>query len=397
MAFNTANSRQIRANSITNQHIAPNALIDESKLNIDWDARVADIFARKLIVDYVQVEKTSVTSGTSSIVVTSQISVPAAHADEEKGAVVQSNKNKVILRHSVSGEPVISSDGTEVYGKLTHDGTDYKIDFYYKDASGTETTYLFENDATIDFQYPQRFDFNTISENFAANEKFVDGAADVSARLDLKQIANDVFGASYTLNRNGEPARSSSIIESLVEETSGVLNPEVKAKNIIDEVVSARAGYSTLHDRIVNAESNITSNTSNISALQTEIMNAKGSYNTVAERIDALEDALNNDVNNVLQDHESRIQNIEEVSHRHYAEDHYIHAGDSLIATAQYNLQTGTFVPGNKSLQVYYNGFLQMEGVHYTEIVDQTGQGIGVSFSPELLSEGDAIQLRWTK
>ncbi|WP_421021721.1 hypothetical protein, partial [Klebsiella pneumoniae] len=85
----------------------------------------------------------------------------------------------------------------------------------------------------------------TIVETFASNEKFVDGASDVSARLDLEQIAKDAFGASYTLDRDGNANRGKSIVESLAELTQGKLNSQVTASDLIDEVVTARGGEDT--------------------------------------------------------------------------------------------------------------------------------------------------------
>jgi hypothetical protein len=69
----------------------------------------------------------------------------------------------------------------------------------------TETPFAFASGYpnTIDWQYLERFNLYTVSELFAANEKFVWGAADVSAELNILQLAKDLFTTPYTLNRNG--------------------------------------------------------------------------------------------------------------------------------------------------------------------------------------------------
>ncbi|MNP21142.1 hypothetical protein D3C76_1137490 [compost metagenome] len=74
--------------------------------------------------------------------------------------------------------------------------------------------------------------------------------------------------------------------------------------------------------------------------------------------------------------------------------------GDPLIGTGTYTLQSADkYVAGNKSLQVFVNGMLQMVGVHYNE-VEGGGAGTGgtaVNFTPNLIEQDDVIQLRWTK
>lgn len=547
MAFNQANGRQIKPGVITDLHIANGAAISESKINIDWSARTTEIFGRKLLIDYVQVNGKVVPKSVASVAVT-EITANAADADDKKGAVVQTGKNKVILRQTGSGDPVISPDGTEVYGKLTNDGSGFALTFFYKDAGGSEKSFTFADQTAVDFQFPQRFDFNTIAENFAANEKFVDGASDVSARLDLEQIIKDTFGTGYSLNQNGDAVRPMTLVEELTKATSGVTNTTVKASAIIDEIVSARGGYSDLNARIADAEANITTNAGNIAALQTEVTAARGTFATVEERLTgietsiaqeatdrehadtaifaefksteagkgaslvgiqnvdgkivatdvqgafleledriatvektggeevtaarsseltgehadldtrletaetrfeavkvAVEDATQSTAKSVDEgvtpkqfasvkerfeeleteviadaqafadystandarvdvledastDHETRVTALEGQTHKHFVEDKNVVASDPLINTARYDLVGGeTFVAGNKSLQVFFNGFLQMAGVHYTEVTDVNGAGIAVSFSPELIQEGDVIQLRWTK
>lgn len=449
MSFNKANSRQIKAGSLDNSHIKAGAAIDESKLNIDWTAKAASILATKLLVDYVQVSAKDVPSAASDILITDKVSATPATVETEKGAIVENGKNGVIVRHSVTGDPVISPSGNEVFGKLTYSGSDYKLSFFYRDEVGAELPFTFTDAAKIDFQFPQRFDLSTISETFAANEKFVDGSSDVSARLDLTQITKDIFGDTYDLDQDGDANRTQSLAAELVQETSGVVNTEEKAKDIIDEVVDARNGHDDLSTRLATTDQRIADAEAGIDTLSTEVTNARKSsakgtldedgitvlpkefdnFNarieeseqdhidevarataaeeTLQENIDAATTAQStyataNDIRvksvedaNKAQD--TKISALEGAHHAHFAEDKHILAGDPLINSSRYDLQTGTFVAGNKSLDVYLNGMLQMVGVHYTEVTNASAEGIAISFAPELLLAEDVIQLRWRK
>jgi hypothetical protein len=365
MAFNQASAEQIRLQTIGNEHINPASPIQESNLSIDWAARAHEVLATKLLIDYVQANNINVGAGASDVVVTGSISAPPADADNEKGAVVQPAKNKVILRNHETGEPLVSADEKEIYGRLTHDGTDYKVAFYTTDTSGNEIAATVADATAIDIQFPQRFDLDTIAETFAANEKFVDGAADIATRMDLLQLAKDIFGASYVYNHTGDATQLKTILEQLLEETSGATNTSIRAKEIIDEIVAARGGQANLDARLDAIETSIANET-------TARTNADDAIDT---RLDALESAS---------------------QWEFFAEDKQILAGDPLINESRYDLTTGTFVPGDKSLQVYVNGMLQMVGVHYTEVVDN-GEGIAVDFAPNLLQEGYVVQLRWRK
>ncbi|WP_421021781.1 hypothetical protein, partial [Klebsiella pneumoniae] len=83
-------------------------------------------------------------------------------------------------------------------------------------------------------------------------------------------------------------------------------------------------------------------------------------------------------------------QAMTESGHTHFAEDKQVLAGDPIIDTSKFLLSGGkSFVPANKSLEVFVNGQLQMEGVHYVEVKDteDTTKGIGVDFTPELIKQ----------
>lgn len=402
--FNKMNSKQIKDGAIKNAHIAVGAAIDEDKLNIDWANRGQEILAMRLLVDFVQVVGKAVTSGASSIKITSEVSASPATTDTEKGAVVQEGKNRVIIRDAKTGEPIKSADGTEVYGRLTHDGTDYTLSFFYKNATAVETAYTFADEGILDFQFPQRFDLSSVSETFASNEKFVDGTADVSTRLDLEQIVVDAFGGGYKLTHNGTGARPQSIIEDLTDATHGTVNTDVSASEIIDEIIAARNENVDLNARLTAMDASIGATTTNVATITAELTGARNGFGSLNERLDDVDNSIadaNDAITTLTTDvasNKAAITDLEAVSHKHYAEDYQVIAGDALIGTGVYTIASGeTFVVGNKSLNVYYNGALQMVGVHYTEVTVDGVVGTGISFAPETFVEGDVIQLRWSK
>ncbi len=135
--------------------------------------------------------------------------------------------------------------------------------------------------------------------------------------------------------------------QELASETVGVTNTGVHANVIIDEVVTSRGEHASVAARFVSVE--------------------------------------------------EQVSNVNSGLHNHYHEDKQLLAGDPTIDTSSYSLTTGTFVAGDKSLQVFVNGMLQMDGIHYTEVTDTEGDGIGVNFAPELLVVDDILQFRWTK
>lgn len=449
--LNQANARQIKNGVITNQHIAAGAAISESKLNIDWAARTADILGSRTVVDFVQVDGVAVNAGVSSVNVAGRITPPAATADTDRGAVVQDGKNRVVLRNAANGEPIIGASGKEVYAKLTKPAADYVLVFFTKDANGAEVPHAMTSAVTIDLQYPQRFDLNTVSETFAANEKFVDGAADVSERLDLQQIVKDVFGGTYALTHTGVAANAKTVIQQLIEEIEaredadtalqGAIDAEVTARTnavngvgirvtaVENEILAARGSSASLAEELARIEgAGSQSNTEIVAARNSAITGAHASlderleagetrYEAVKSEVEtarngkaslnaelsAIRTSVANEVT-ARADADTALGNrataLEGKAHGHFAEDKQVLVGDPLIGNSVYTLQNvNKFVAGNMSLQVYINGFLQMAGVHYTEIEAGgagTG-GTGVTFAPEVIEQGDVIQLRWSK
>lgn len=425
--LNQANARQIKAGAIDNTHLSATAAIDETKLNIDWAARTTEILASRTVVDFVQLNGVSVGNEVKTVTLTG-VTAPAAATADARGIVVQAPANRVILRDASTGEPLVGSTGKEVYARITKPAQDFILSFYTKNADGTEVDHTTTSGVTIDLQYPQRFDLSTVSETFASNEKFVDGGANVSERLDIAQIAKDVFGGTYTLDKDGQANNAKSIVTQLSETVTALQNADTTLDGKIDSEITARVsavsgvdGRTTqLETEVHNARGaslNLKAELTRIEGLaggastsNQEVIDARNGKATLNDELTAIRQSVSTEVTNRTNDDKTindnatalagRVTTVEGKVHGHFAEDKQVLTGDPLISTSAYTLQSANkFVAGNKSLQVFINGFLQMVGVHYTE-VEAGGAGTGgtgVNFAPTLIEQNDIIQLRWSK
>jgi hypothetical protein len=251
MALMQIRGEQIKNNQIKDSHIQ--GKLTEAVLDINFPSHAPEILETKLIVDYVQKDAVTVAAGATSVDVS--LSAPSAADANSKGVVL--NTSIVKIRDEATGEPV--NDGvSEVYGRFTAvNGTGpytYTLEFFSK-SSGTEAAYTFVDGATIDILYPQRFSLADIPENFLENERFVDGAADVTAHLNLNQVGRDLFGDSYVYNNTGARTdffgNGNSVVQELQKQTSGTGdNSGVRAPSIIDEVIASRGNKASLDERL---------------------------------------------------------------------------------------------------------------------------------------------------
>jgi len=268
----------IASNTIMDANIASNAAIAHTKLALDY----AEIFSHKKVVDFVQVNGTAVASGVTKIDVTGsgtgQIpnSTPSVGSDStSEGVITSGEKNRVPLRLAGSQDPLVAewevssvTHRSDVYGRMTYDAgsSKYELKFYYLDESGDETAYTTTDAVDIDWQYAKRFNLDSVSEMFAANEKFVDGVADTSAHLNILQLAKDVYGPSYTLDRDGNANLARNLVDEILVQTRGVINTTVRASAIIDEVITARGAYASIESRFIAIENSVTDLTNDLAS-----------------------------------------------------------------------------------------------------------------------------------
>lgn len=271
---------KIAVNTLKDEHIAADAAISESKLNINWAARGSDILRSKKVVDYIQVNGTDV-SNVSSIDVSALGIIPntdpaVGSNSTQEGVIVDAPKNKVPLRDSDTGEIILANIGSsidiiyEVYGRITFvDSPDggvtpakYVLSFYYFDpkangGTGAEVPFTMPANQRIDWQYLKRFNLESVSETFAANEKFVEGAADATAHLNIEQLAKDLYGSSWSLDRDGNANLPVSLKDQIANEVTRAQNAEITLQNNIDAEETARiAGDQAIRNDLASTAPN---------------------------------------------------------------------------------------------------------------------------------------------
>ena len=349
MALNQLGKSQLKDKSVHTQHLADGAVqashlsaasINNNHLSVDWALLAPTILGTKLVIDYVQPDSVAVTSGTVALNVTDLISgLPAADATS-RGVIVTPPHNKVIVRQFENTEkPINDIDGEEVKGRLVHDGSDYSIEFYTV-VGGVETPYAFIEDDVLVFQYPQRFDLSTVPDTFGVNEKFVDNAIDVTSHFNITQLAADVFGDSYTLNKDGVPTVTVSL-----------------AKRI-DDLDTALLALTEEHE-----DADVATN-ARINILKTELDDIKDQLKTISETPKA------------------EMKRI----------DKWLSADDVAGDVTSIAIDAGVLPVG--VADIYVNGVLQMSGPHYVE-AEVDGFATSIEFAPEKLLENDVVQVRW--
>ncbi|MNV17260.1 hypothetical protein D3C71_1080440 [compost metagenome] len=313
---------------LSNEHIAAGAEIDESKLNIDWEGKGVDILSSKKVIDYIQVSGT-VVDGLNSVNVTAlnifggstpthAVSDPDLAAE---GIIIDAPKNKVALRDSVTGDPILDSHGHEVFGRMTYDdGNSIYVLKFYTEENGNilatpvqgivEVEFTMPDNQIIDWQYAQRFNLQTVNEMFAANEKFVEGAADATAHLNIEQLAKDLYGGNFTLGRDGNARLVKSVIEQVSDETSRAQIAEATLQDAINDEIQARAEANTLirNDLISQLPGKgasvvgIQDNSDNFTSTTVE-----GALKELSDRATALESGTGNSNTEILEARDSSV------------------------------------------------------------------------------------------
>jgi hypothetical protein len=248
MAISRIRGEQIRLGTLKNEHINDSAAIAESKLSINWDGHYHSALQVKKVVDFIQVNGSSV-SGTSfsipSLIIPN--SVPNVESEQtDEGVIVSGEKNKAPIRSAVTGDPIVDEDENQVYGRVEFEAGEYVLKFYSV-VSGVETAFSMPSGTVINWQYAKRFNLDNVPEMFAANEKFVEGAADATAHLNISQIAKDLYGeGSYSLDRDGNANLGTSIAQQISNEINARTNADQAIRNDLSDTTSAVKGANSI-------------------------------------------------------------------------------------------------------------------------------------------------------
>lgn len=428
MAFQQINGKQIREGSLQDSHV--NGKFSESVLDIKWDSadHAQSLLKNKIIVDYVQL-----TTPVSFEDATSEATVNLTLDENSLGALPGVILGQPIRFRTTDGDPLIDPNHKEVVGKITKKvgpgspgGYDYTVELFENDGI---TPYTVTAKTTVEILYAIKTTLWDASENFASNERFIDGAVDIRSKLDLTQMAKDVFGTSYTFNENGDATLPMNLVEQLAKKTTGstLSTNSITATEIIDEVYNARGGKLDLATRLTDlantastavtalkndlasvangkgatlvgvedAAGNFTSDnvegvlkelSTTDQGIMAEINDARGTKATLAERLDV---SLSDE--GVLVDNRLHV-------HGSYAfvlsDDSSTIDFDSLVSE---KINSTMLVEGTDEVEVYINGNLQAETFHYV-LKSELGKITGVDFTPEVIkATTDVVILKWVK
>lgn len=296
MAISRIRGEQIKQQVLRNEHIANDAAIQESKLSINWASHYQNALVTKKVVDFVQVNGT-VVGGLSEADISAVIpnTVPNVLSDPltGEGVIVDAPKNRAIIRDKVSGDPVLDANGHEVFGRITFNevGNKFELKFYVfdpaaNDGAGAEIPHTMEVGQAIDWQYAKRFNLDSVDEMFAANEKFVEGAADATAHLNIDQLAKDLYGASFSLDRDGNGNLTTSLIDQMANEIEA---RTAAVQAVRDDLASTAAGKGASQVGVEDVAGNYTATTVEgvLAEIKTSLNNLSNGGSTTQTEVDA--------------------------------------------------------------------------------------------------------------
>jgi hypothetical protein len=246
MAISRIRGEQIRLGALKNEHVNDSAAIAESKLNIDWDGHYHSALQVKKVVDFIQVNGTTVSGLSADISGIIPNSVPNVESEQtDEGVIVSGEKNKAPIRSAVTGDPIVDADENQVYGRVEFEAGEYVLKFYSV-VSGVQTAFSMPSGTVINWQYAKRFNLDNVPEMFAANEKFVEGAADATAHLNIAQLAKDLYGAGYSLDRDGNANLGTDIATQISNEINARTNADQAIRNDLSDTTSATKGANSV-------------------------------------------------------------------------------------------------------------------------------------------------------
>lgn len=337
MQLSQIRGTQIKNGSILGSHIKDSQITGS---HLDQSA-IQKVLQDKLVVDYVQLSAPLVLTeaATSSVIdITNKNSVAA---DDTTTLGVLLGK-RIIIRNADTGEVLYNeAEGHkhEVYGRLTFAEDVYTIEFGCYEEDGSFTVFEVPAGTKLDVQYAQRFNLANVDEMFAANEKFVDGAVDVTTALKLKEL------------------------EAQLEALDGQIGDEVDALR-------------------TELEAQIEAVKTMIGVASSEGVAATG----IIADIEDLQEKVTD-----IHYHRSLLIQIDDTF-----------TGSSIVLPAQSFAKLSVEIEGSTNMfemgvNVYVNGILQALNINYSEEALEGSEGYcgAILFEEDSIIEGDVILLEW--
>ncbi len=335
MQLSQIRGSQIKNGSILSSHIKDNQV---TGLHLDQTA-IQKVLQSKLVVDYVQLSSPLVISEAATSA-TIDISNKKAVASEDTNSLGVLLGKKVVIRNAETGDVIYNPEEDhkhEVYGRLTFADDVYTIEFGCYEENGEFTPFEIPAGTKLDVQYAQRFNLANVDEMFAANEKFVDGAVDVTTALKIKELEAQLAELDGQLGEDVEALKTE--LETQIEEIKNTIGnastDETEATGIIADIESLETKVADIHY-----------------------------HRSLLVQID---DAF---VGSTIQ-----------LPDRSFAK-----------LSVEIEGSSNMFELG---VNVYVNGILQALNINYTEEESSDGYCSGITFEEDCIIEGDVILLEW--
>lgn len=207
---------QLNNKLMRNSHFDDANKISETYLDIDF-ANHREILENTKIDVFVQVNNKDV-AGLSQLDVSVDVGArPVATSTSVEGVVVT---EKVQLRATGTDSPIGDEDSDVVYGRLEEAAGIYTLQFY-SIVNGAEQPYTFDAGAgAVDYRFVVRTNLSVIPVGaiVKGGAGFVEGATDAKAYMNLIQLMKDVYGASGSLDNDGNANLSLSIQGQITKE-----------------------------------------------------------------------------------------------------------------------------------------------------------------------------------
>jgi hypothetical protein len=353
---------QLNGKIMRDRHFDVNNKINEQFIDIDFNAHREILEDTKIDV-FSQVNN-KVVAGVSELDITADLGgKPQATANTEGVVTGQ----RIDLRVNGSEDfPFIDADGDRVYGKIefvpSPDGgvtPDKFVLKFFSEQASVEAPYTFAAGAqNMDFRYILRTNMSVIPVDaiLKGGAGFVEGATDANAYMNLNQLMKDIYGASGTLDNDG----NANLVKDVVTQIADEINARTQAdQDILDNFASTADGEgANLVGVEVDASGNYVGTT--VQAVLTEL----------AAKITTNQTDLNDRVTKL----ETKLE--EEVY-------------EATGGETSYTLVNGR--AEDKSVLLFINGQLQTPGINFVYVKNGSNEITGFDFAPDTLEVVDGV------
>lgn len=353
---------QLNGKIMRDRHFDESSKINEKYIDIDFHDHREILEDTKIDV-FSQVNDKAV-AGLTEVDITADLGgKPQAAADTEGVVTGQ----RIDLRvNGTEDFPFIDADGDRVYGKVEYilspdNGVtpDQAILKFYSEEAGVETPYTFAADApNMDFRYILRTNMSVIPVDAILNggAGFVEGATDANAYMNLTQLMKDVYGATGTLDNDGNANLTTNIVKQIAD--------EINARTLAD-----------------------TTMLSNFAATE----DGKGA-NLIGVEVDTEGHYIGTTVQQVLTELAAKVKANQDGLHDRVVKletklDEEVY--EAVGGESEYMLVNGR--AEDKSVLLFINGQLQAPGINFNYIKNAEDEITGFDFAPDVLEVVEGV------